>query len=75
MTNRYPGKCIACGSIVPANGGILRKSKRGRWYVKHLCCEDDRGHSVEYRFSGSDNVVYQNSRGRCEDAPCCGCCT
>ena len=26
------------------------------------------------RFSNGD-VHTQNSRGRCEDAPCCGCCT
>lgn len=26
------------------------------------------------RFS-SGAVVYTNKRGRCEDAPCCGCCT
>lgn len=26
------------------------------------------------RFSGGGEM-YQNSRGRCEDAPCCGCCT
>jgi hypothetical protein len=32
-----------------------------------------RGLSVT-RFS-SGAVVTQNSRGRCEDAPCCGCCT
>jgi len=32
-----------------------------------------RGLSV-VRFS-SGAVMAQNSRGRCEDAPCCGCCT
>lgn len=32
-----------------------------------------RGVSV-FRFS-SGAVVTQNSRGRCEDAPCCGCCS
>lgn len=26
------------------------------------------------RFS-SGHVMTQNARGRCEDAPCCGCCT
>ncbi len=23
----------------------------------------------------SGAVIYQNARGRCEDAPCCGCCS
>lgn len=32
-----------------------------------------RGLSV-FRFS-SGAVMTQNSRGRCEDAPCCGCCS
>ncbi len=32
-----------------------------------------RGLSV-VRFS-SGHVMTQNSRGRCEDAPCCGCCS
>lgn len=32
-----------------------------------------RGLSV-IRFS-SGEVMTQNSRGRCEDAPCCGCCS
>ena len=72
MTNKYPGKCIECGSLVPKNGGILRKSKAGRWYVKHLSCESGNGHSMAITFSSGD-TMYQNSRGRCEDAPCCGC--
>ena len=27
-----------------------------------------------YRFAGGGEA-YQNKRGRCEDAPCCGCCS
>lgn len=30
--------------------------------------------SIYTRFS-SGAEAYQNSRGRCEDAPCCGCCS
>jgi hypothetical protein len=30
--------------------------------------------SVYARFS-SGAETFQNSRGRCEDAPCCGCCS
>ena len=29
---------------------------------------------VSFRFGGGA-TVYQNSRGRCEDAPCCGYCS
>jgi hypothetical protein len=28
---------------------------------------------VEFRFASGKMI--QNRRGRCEDAPCCGCCT
>jgi hypothetical protein len=34
----------------------------------------DRYQSNYYRFS-SGAEAYQNKRGRCEDAPCCGCCS
>lgn len=31
--------------------------------------------SIEIHFPNTGNTVYQNRNGRCEDAPCCGCCT
>lgn len=38
-----------------------------------------RSRSTVTRFQGEDGgrgvEVYQNPRGRCEDAPCCGCCS
>ena len=30
---------------------------------------------VNYTRFASGAEYYQNSRGRCEDAPCCGCCS
>lgn len=50
----------------------------GQWPPSKATLANDRrlasrGLSVA-RFS-SDAVVTQNSRGRCEDAPCCGCCS
>lgn len=35
---------------------------------------DGRGVSNVARFS-SGSVVFTNKQGRCEDAPCCGCCS
>ena len=49
-------------AAAPAGGGFRRFSGRSA------------GRSVAFRFS-SGAVMYQNSRGRCEDAPCCGCCS
>jgi hypothetical protein len=76
-TNKYAADCTVCGATVPANGGALRR--RGRaWLVTHTVCADDSATGISgavtvTRFnSGGSN--WQNSRGRCEDAPCCGCC-
>ncbi len=37
------------------------------------------GYGASYQRFGSDEVIenvrYSNPRGRCEDAPCCGCCS
>jgi len=43
--------------------GATQTRKRNRGYVSHYA-----------RFS-SGAEVYTNKRGRCEDAPCCGCCS
>ena len=42
--------------------------------IAHLACEESYGPEViEIRTSGGSFT--QNRNGRCEDAPCCGCCT
>jgi hypothetical protein len=73
MLNKYPGTCAICNNTVPANGGRLQK--RGRiWLVTHLSCTAESGAGV-HTFRTSGGTFYRNKRGRCEDAPCCGCCT
>lgn len=72
-TNRYPATCAACGVTVPANGGTL--SRRGRaWMVTHLSCAGGDPAVIAITLN-SGVTVTRNSRGTCEDAPCCGCCT
>ena len=63
-----------CGVEVPPQGGILERVN-GRWVVSHLACHGE-GESrvIAIRFPGGSGEYYQNSQGRCEDAPCCGCC-
>ena len=74
MVNRYPGNCHYCGAEVLANGGSVWKYGQ-RWYVAHLACsKSGQSEVVVTRFS-SGAEVYQNRNGRCEDAPCCGCCS
>lgn len=72
--NRYRGHCIVCGGQVQARAGKLWRSGH-RWRVAHLACIGNDGDPgvVEIRTSGG--TFYRNARGRCEDAPCCGCCT
>jgi hypothetical protein len=35
----------------------------------------DTGRYISHTFRTSGGTFYRNKRGRCEDAPCCGCCT
>jgi hypothetical protein len=49
-------------ALVAAAGPSTYKPRAGRY------------RSTYTRFS-SGAVTYQNKRGRCEDAPCCGCCS
>jgi len=77
-TNRYAATCAACDARVPANGGVLAKAGRA-WTVRHLACVDakasDAPRVVEFYSPSSGWRGTRNVRGRCEDAPCCGCCT
>ena len=65
MTARYPGKCAATGA--PIRPGDLidydRKTRRATLAER----------VNEIRIG--TQTFYRNSRGKCEDAPCCGCCT
>ena len=73
MTNKYAGYCIECKVDVAPGDGEARKSKRGRWYL--LCESHGRGSDRINIINIGGNEYTQNARGRCEDAPCCGCCT
>ncbi len=74
MINRYAGKCSICGARVPANGGTLTRTGK-YWQVKHLACGQSNQPEVIVTRFNSGAEVYQNRKGRCEDAPCCGCCS
>jgi hypothetical protein len=72
--NRRPQACHFCQNVVPANGGRMWKYGR-TWYVAHLDCESKGEPRVIATTFSSGETVYVNSGGRCEDAPCCGCCS
>lgn len=73
MVNKYPAQCSTCGATVPANGGTVKRNGR-RWEVYHLACEQ-KGEAAVSTFVIGGKEYTRNKRGRCEDAPCCGCCT
>ena len=79
MTLRYAGKCRDCGIHLPAGS-------EGTWHGRGrgISCPDcggsvdgrpARGRVSNYATFSSGETVYQNRAGRCEDAPCCGCCS
>lgn len=74
MVNKFAGQCVHCLGRVPANGGSLFRVGR-RWVVAHLACEKRQGPAVVVTRFSSGEEVFRNVNGRCEDAPCCGCCS
>jgi hypothetical protein len=67
---RFPGTCARTGARINPGDPIVTVS-RGRYA---LATDEPRRVSDVFEF-GSGAVLYRNRQGRCEDAPCCGCCT
>jgi hypothetical protein len=78
MVNRYAGACGTCGGEVPANGGVIEARRLGPkvrgWVVRHTACAEA-GEPAVMTIRTAGGTFIRNARGRCEDAPCCGCCT
>jgi hypothetical protein len=84
MTARFPGTCIRTGLEVRPGDRIIFHGKgrvellRNAELERARASETGRGRtrpvSDTFTFS-SGHTAYRNARGRCEDAPCCGCCT
>lgn len=78
--NKFATNCAGCKGPVAANAGKLFKARSGAWLVYHLPCKTDAGSPRSRRPAvttsrTSGGTFIQNANGRCEDAPCCGCCT
>jgi hypothetical protein len=73
LVNKFAGKCRYCDVIVPPNGGTVDKYGK-HWRVAHLSCAGKKAPSVVGISFGSGETFTRNANGRCEDAPCCGCC-
>ena len=73
IVNKYRTTCSFCGGAVAPKAGYVRRVG-GRWLGAHIACLTEGKGSVTV-IRTSTGTYTQNSRGRCEDAPCCGCCT
>jgi hypothetical protein len=75
MVNKHPIRCCYCKAEVPAGGGNIWRW-RGRWYGAHLACKREKRAEVStVYFPSTGTELHFNRNGRCEDAPCCGCCS
>jgi len=70
ITLRRAGVCADCGAALPV-GASARWYRSGKLYG--LTCHEPAppAERAARRSRGRSAPV---SRGRCEDAPCCGCC-
>ena len=69
ITLKYAGKCNDCGSK-------LAVGEKARWYSRGIvygivCHDSPDGLGVQW---DNKRGVAVGRSGRCEDAPCCGCC-
>lgn len=75
MVNKYPATCLICRTEIPVNGGLFVRTPQLRSGFVHLACHDAGGPAVHEIKVNGRTVGTQNAKGRCEDAPCCGCCS
>jgi len=71
LTARFAGRCRVCPDPIVAGDTIVHA---GRGVTFHQACASG-GAAVTTVSTSSGWVGTRNVRGRCEDAPCCGCCT
>jgi len=80
--NKYRATCSTCGEPVLPEQGICYRQGR-RWVVLHIPCANQSSkpaarpavNTIKLRGQYGTQTFYRNAAGKCEDAPCCGCCT
>jgi hypothetical protein len=74
MLARFPGFCAQTGArIMP--GDTIDYHGKGRSILRSRASTDSSARPVSDHIVIGGRDYYRNTRGRCEDAPCCGCCT
>lgn len=71
ITLKFAGTCSDCKASLPVGA-------KARWYGKGriygLTCHDRQGNPLDASNDSEDAGSHKRRYGRCEDAPCCGCC-
>ena len=86
MIAKYRGTCALTGAPINPGDSITYDTVAKRaYFTEPGDCQVDTDYLAartrtpkEYRshvFNFSGKEYYRNKNGRCEDAPCCGCCT
>jgi hypothetical protein len=84
MLAKYPGRCAVSGArINPGDEITFDTVSRKAWFTEPGDCQVEAApvygrinpHNVSDVFRMGSREYYRNKSGRCEDAPCCGCCT
>ena len=73
MIARFPGTCARTGRAIRPGDVITFTAARKAVLVQQQRVSDTSYTSDVISFG--DRTFYRNRAGRCEDAPCCGCCT
>ena len=74
MRAKYPGRCSRTGAPIRPGDEIAYDTATRTAYIT---CEDDAQeiNTITLNDQGRYRTFTRNARGRCVDAPCCGCCT
>ena len=71
MNAKYPGICSATGRPFSA-GDLIDYNKAKK---RAVLVAENKALAVTLFDGDKASTFYRNARGRCIDAPCCGCCT
>ena len=70
MIARYPGVCARTGRAIRPGDVIAFTAARKAVLVQQRVSD-----TIVFFGDSGAREFYRNRNGRCEDAPCCGCCT
>jgi len=71
MIARFPGRCARTGRVIRPGDVITFTAARKTVLVQQQHVSD----TIVFFGDSGAREFYRNRNGRCEDAPCCGCCT